>query len=194
MRVVKKPEERRAEMVAAASKLFAQQGFVKTSVAEIVSAVDVAKGLFYYYFTTKDDMVKAVVEGYASYLGNEAQKIAMGEGTAHEKVARLMGHEAWNQCFTQPLIGDLCLPQHAALYSDMCDRMMDHMGPALEMILAQALREREMDASQAKQLSGVGLYGVLMMARRGEMSMQGACDMFARMTGTQFDGRQGKSL
>ena len=42
MRVVKKPEERRAEMVSAASKLFAQQGFVKTSVAEIVSAVDVA--------------------------------------------------------------------------------------------------------------------------------------------------------
>ena len=47
MRVVKKPEERKAEMVAAASRLFAQQGFVRTSVAEIVSAVDVAKGLFY---------------------------------------------------------------------------------------------------------------------------------------------------
>ena len=68
MRVVKKPEERKAEMVAAAAKLFAQQGFVRTSVSEIVSAVDVAKGLFYYYFTTKDDMVKAVVEGYCSYL------------------------------------------------------------------------------------------------------------------------------
>ena len=33
MRVVKKPEERKAEMVAAAAKLFAQQGFVKTSVS-----------------------------------------------------------------------------------------------------------------------------------------------------------------
>ena len=86
MRVVKKPEERKAEMVAAASKLFAQQGFVKTSVAEIVSAVDVAKGLFYYYFTTKDDMVKAVVEGYCSYLGARAQKIAQMNGTAKEKI------------------------------------------------------------------------------------------------------------
>ena len=50
MRVVKKPEERKPEMVAAAAKLLAQQGFVRTSVSEIVSAVDVAKGLFYYYF------------------------------------------------------------------------------------------------------------------------------------------------
>ena len=89
MRVVKKPEERKAEMVAAASKLFAQQGFVRTSVAEIVSAVDVAKGLFYYYFTTKDDMVKAVVEGYCSYLGNEAQKIADSACSVQEKIARL---------------------------------------------------------------------------------------------------------
>ena len=43
MRVVKKPEERKAEMVAAAAKLFAQQGFVRTSVSEIVSAVDPAR-------------------------------------------------------------------------------------------------------------------------------------------------------
>ena len=43
MRTVKKPEERKAEMVEAAAKLFTVQGFVKTSVAEIVAAVDVAK-------------------------------------------------------------------------------------------------------------------------------------------------------
>ena len=183
MRIVKKPEERRAEMVAAASKLFAQQGFVRTSVAEIVSAVDVAKGLFYYYFTTKDDMVKAVVEGFTSYLGEQAMNIARGEGTAHEKLMCLMNHDMWSGCFTQPMLGDLCLPQHAALYSDMCDRLMNHMGPALEMILAQAMDERSLDASQARKMAGVGLYGVLMMARRGEMSMESAMQMFIRLSG-----------
>ena len=183
MRVVKKPEERKAEMVAAASKLFAQQGFVRTSVAEIVSAVDVAKGLFYYYFTTKDDMVKAVVEGYCSYLGSEAQKIADGEGTAQEKIDRLMGHEAWNQCFTQPLLTDLCLPQHAALYSDMCDRVVDHMRPAVEKIVKQAMDERGLDSTQAGRITGVGMYGVLMMARRGEMDMKSVAEMFARVAG-----------
>lgn len=183
MRVVKKPEERKAEMVAAASKLFAQQGFVRTSVAEIVSAVDVAKGLFYYYFTTKDDMVKAVVEGYASYLGSEAQKIAAGEGTAKEKAARLMAHQAWESCFTQPLLADLCLPQHAALYSDMCDRVVDHMCPAVGYILAQGLSERDLDCAQADIIAGAGMYGVLMMARRGEMSMDSAAEMFSRIAG-----------
>lgn len=186
MRVVKKPEERKAEMVAAASKLFAQQGFVRTSVAEIVSAVDVAKGLFYYYFTTKDDMVKAVVEGFASYLGSEAQKIAGGEGTAKEKVARLMNHEAWNQCFTQPMLSDLCLPQHVALYSDMCDRVVDHMRPAVEQIVTQAMMERGLETSQASRITGVGMYGALMMARRGEMTMESVAEMFSRLTGVEL--------
>ena len=186
MRVVKKPEERRAEMVAAASKLFAQQGFVRTSVAEIVSAVDVAKGLFYYYFTTKDDMVKAVVEGFTGYLGQEAMKIADSDGTAKQKMERLMHHGMWDSCFTQPLLADLCLPQHAALYSDMCDRVVDHMRPAVEIILAQALAERGRDTAEAGRMAGVGMYGVLMMARRGEMTMESAAQMLERLSGVRL--------
>lgn len=187
MRVVKKPEERRAEMVAAASKLFAQQGFVRTSVAEIVSAVDVAKGLFYYYFTTKDDMVKAVVEGYASFLGEQAMRIAGGEGTGHEKMLALMDHKMWEGCFTQPLLADLCLPQHAALYSDMCDRVVDHMRAAVEMIIAQAMDERGLDNRNAGRIAGVGMYGAMMMARRGEMSMDSVRKTFERMTGLDMN-------
>lgn len=181
MRVVKKPEERKAEMVSAASRLFARQGFVRTSVAEIVTAVDVAKGLFYYYFTTKDDMVKAVVEGYCSYLGTLCDDIADSEGTVDEKIERLLSLEAWDCCFTAPLVADLCLPQHAALYADMCDRMYAHMSPALERMIAQGLAERGKDPAKAKHIVGVSLYGILMMARRGSMTMEGARTMIAQM-------------
>ena len=185
MRVVKKPEERKAEMVAAAAKLFAEQGFVRTSVAEIVSAVDVAKGLFYYYFTTKDDMVKAVVEGYCSYLGAIADSIADGEGTSAQKLDSLLGHEAWDECFTAPMLRDLCLPQHAALFTDLCDRVYAHMGPALERIAAQALCEQGREESDVQTIVSVGLYGILMTARKGGMTMAAVSEMITRMLGTR---------
>jgi len=187
MRVVKKPEERRAEMVAAATRLFAEQGFVRTSVAEIVSAVDVAKGLFYYYFTTKDDMVKAVVEGYCCYMGSIADAIADSEGSAFDKYDRLMEHNVWEQCFTQPMLTDLCLPQHAALYADMCDRVYAHMAPALERITVQALRERGADETHAAHLVGVSLYGMLMMARHGSFSLRDASRMIRKLIETELD-------
>ena len=154
MRVVKKPEERKAEMVAAASRLFAQQGFVRTSVAEIVSAV-----------------------------GAQTQQIADLPIPAREKISRLMQLDTWQQCFTQPMLADLCLPQHAALYSDMCDRLYTHMGPALESIARQALSERGRDTQDAGRMTGVAVYGILMMARRGEMTLQSACEMFLRILG-----------
>ena len=150
-------------------------------VAEIVTAVDVAKGLFYYYFTTKDDMVKAVVEGYCSYLGTLCNGIADDEGTVDEKIERLLSLEAWDNCFTAPLVADLCLPQHAALYADMCDRMYAHMSPALERMIAQGLAERGKDPAKAKHIVGVSLYGILMMARRCSMTMEGARTMIAQM-------------
>ena len=96
MRVVKKPEERKAEMVEAAAKLFVAQGFVRTSVAEIVAAVDVAKGLFYYYFTTKDDMVKAVVEGLSAHLGAQMHEIAASDATGAEKLSAVLSHPVWS--------------------------------------------------------------------------------------------------
>lgn len=182
MRVVKKPEERRAEMIAAAAKLFARQGFVKTTVAEIVEAVGVAKGLFYYYFTTKDDMVKAVVEEYCRYLGGITEMIADSEGSASEKYDRLIENESWKQCFTAPMINDLCIPQNTALYADMCDRLYQHMRTGLERITAQALREQGADEHEAPRIVGVGLYGILMMARNGGMSVESTGGMIEKLT------------
>ena len=105
------------------------------------------------------------------------------EGTAREKFAKLMHPEVWHECFTAPLTADLCLPQHAALYADMCDRVYTHMGSALEKMTAQALRESGRDEKDAKRLTGVALYGILMMARRGDMTLEGAMDMIAQVIG-----------
>ena len=102
-------------------------------------------------------------------------------------MAALICHDMWDRCFTQPLLADLCLPQHAALYSDMCDRVVDHMRPAVEKILAKALVERGRDAQEAGRMAGVGMYGVLMMARRGEMTMESAAQMLERLTGVAFE-------
>ena len=57
-------EERRNEFVAAAEKLFKENGIVDTTINSIVKEMDVAKGLFYYYFKSKDDVVEAISEKY----------------------------------------------------------------------------------------------------------------------------------
>ena len=64
MRESKDSEERKDEFIDAAEKLFKENGIVDTTVNAIVKEMDVAKGLFYYYFKSKDDVIDAISEKY----------------------------------------------------------------------------------------------------------------------------------
>ena len=57
MAETKDSEERRNEFVEAAEKLFREHGIVDTTINSIVKEMNVAKGLFYYYFKSKDDVI-----------------------------------------------------------------------------------------------------------------------------------------
>jgi TetR/AcrR family transcriptional repressor of nem operon len=51
----------RQEIVAAADRLFYEQGFEATSFADIATAVGLSRGNFYYHFKTKDEILQAVI-------------------------------------------------------------------------------------------------------------------------------------
>ncbi len=62
MRVVKEYDERRNEIIQTAINLFIEKGYDACSVNDILKAVGIAKGTFYYYFKSKEDVLDAGVE------------------------------------------------------------------------------------------------------------------------------------
>ena len=72
-------EERKNEFIDAAEKLFKENGIVETTISSIVKEMDVAKGLFYYYFKSKDDVIEAISNKY-----NEAFNAMMQESVNKE--------------------------------------------------------------------------------------------------------------
>ncbi len=61
-RNIKNPVERRNEFIAVAEELFLENGFENTSIDDIVIRMNVAKGLFYHYFDSKDELLTAIAE------------------------------------------------------------------------------------------------------------------------------------
>lgn len=61
MRVRKNPDERKAEILKAAFELFGFQGFLKTSIQNIADTVGISKATFFYYFKTKEDLLKEII-------------------------------------------------------------------------------------------------------------------------------------
>lgn len=56
------PEERRKQLLEVAFECFSEQGYVATTVTDLVKRAGVAKGTFFYYFPTKEDALVALME------------------------------------------------------------------------------------------------------------------------------------
>ncbi|MEJ3657431.1 TetR/AcrR family transcriptional regulator [Actinomycetes bacterium KLBMP 9759] len=69
-----------------ATRLFAERGFERTSVAQIVETAGVTKGALYHYFDSKDDLLHEI---YARVLRMQLQRlteIASGDGGPAERL------------------------------------------------------------------------------------------------------------
>ena len=62
VRIVKKAEVRRAEIVQAARYLFQTQEYEKVTMQEVMERLGIAKGTIYHHFQSKEELLEAVVE------------------------------------------------------------------------------------------------------------------------------------
>jgi TetR/AcrR family transcriptional regulator, cholesterol catabolism regulator len=84
---------RRAEIVRAASRLFAEKGYAATTVRDIAGAVDMRSGSPFYHFKTKHDMLRAVVlEGIGAIDAAVAQATGSGKSPRATFEAMLRAH------------------------------------------------------------------------------------------------------
>jgi len=61
-RIVKKHDVRRNELLDVAQMLFFKKGYDNTSVAAIIDEIGIAKGTFYHYFSSKEDLLDRIIE------------------------------------------------------------------------------------------------------------------------------------
>ncbi len=61
MKEVKEGEVRKKEILLAARQLFVNKGYDQTSVNDILQVVDIAKGTFYYYFASKEEVLETII-------------------------------------------------------------------------------------------------------------------------------------
>ena len=87
-RITKDPQIRIAEIIAAAEELFNARGYQETQISDIVKAIGVAQGTFYYYFKSKEDVIEAIVRRKMDRILAEIEEIiAVKDLAAPEKMS-----------------------------------------------------------------------------------------------------------
>jgi AcrR family transcriptional regulator len=126
-------EARRRQILDAAAKCFAREGFHRTSMQDIVRESGISAGLVYRYFTGKDDVIAAIVDEWhdqresikdvETYL-----KYLRSVGEPDQASRNRLGVQVWAEALRNPSILELSLrnvddPRKAAagLLSDLPD-------------------------------------------------------------------------
>ena len=77
----------KAELIVdVAQRLFAKYGFKKTTIDEIAHSAHIAKGSIYYYFSSKEDIFRAVLDKENRLWSQKVREVINGASTPQEKL------------------------------------------------------------------------------------------------------------
>lgn len=90
-RIAKPPEVRRDDLMRAALSVFVEKGIGATAISDITERADLAKGTYYLYFHSKDEIVGALWQGHVDGLLQTAKRLlaSMPDG-ANDRIVLLL--------------------------------------------------------------------------------------------------------
>ncbi|MGA2676852.1 MAG: TetR/AcrR family transcriptional regulator [Methanobacterium sp.] len=141
-RISKDPELRKKEFIETADKLFREKGFDQTSTSDITDKIGLSHGSLFYYFPSKNELMKAVIcnrldRGFQS-LNNIA---ADPEKNALQKINSIFNLLINPNHTKGTMIDFFQNDSNAALHREFTKRFRELFIPLFSKIFEQGVRE-----------------------------------------------------
>ena len=130
-----------------AEKMFIEQGFDQTSIAQILDATQIAKGTLYYYFTSKEEIMDAIIE---RWIERSFEQVRIWvEQKQLPILERLMGALASlnMQKDGQELLDHLHAPQNALLHEKTNQILLSKVPEVLYPLFQEGFQTGEMQTT-----------------------------------------------
>ena len=155
---------RRAQLVDLACRLFGENGYERTTVADILAAADISKGGFYHHFESKDDIFAACVERIATELATNY--IAALEDTAKSPRQRIetyihMGYDAPRPPGHSAIVHDLHAHPDRELHDRVLHDARQRVLPAFTRTITHGVRTGDFTIDGDAEVTAVAVLGML---------------------------------
>ena len=149
-RITKDPTERRQEILDTALKLFWEKGYEKTSMTEIAQAMQVAQGLCYRYFPSKEALFQTAVDQYAQRQVDQIASVLRKPGLTLVQVVEQMPTFLETEA-EDSAIAKLCHgPESEKLHGPLSMAICAKLQPLVQQLLEKA-NERERSRLQTRR-------------------------------------------
>ena len=96
-RLERRPEARPQELLEAALRVFAQQGYRTARLDDVADAAGVTKGAIYHYFDTKEALLLGVIEHYQALAFGRAEDALRDQSAPASTRIRLLVHKVFSE-------------------------------------------------------------------------------------------------
>ncbi|PJB44213.1 MAG: TetR/AcrR family transcriptional regulator [Deltaproteobacteria bacterium CG_4_9_14_3_um_filter_63_12] len=138
-------EERRRQVLARAAELFAERGYHKTTIDDIVQRAGVARGTFYLYFRDKRSIFDELLDSFIHDIDERIIRIDPALGTA--ECLRLMRRNieiSIEASLSQPYLTKILLSDAVGLDPDFDQKLLAFYQDVLELIESSLTLGQEM--------------------------------------------------
>ncbi|MDA2515673.1 TetR/AcrR family transcriptional regulator [Bacillus cereus] len=143
MRIVKEYEERRKEILETAERLFLTKGYTKTTVNDILKEIGIAKGTFYHYFKSKEEVMDEIIMRIIKEDVTKAKRIVSNPDIpVLDKLFKiLMEQSPKSGDVKEKMIEQFHQPNNAEMHQKSLVQSIIHLSPVLTEVLEQGIEE-----------------------------------------------------
>lgn len=168
MRGTKPKQERQKEIIDAALQLFLEKGYEKTSIKDITEKMNIATGLFHYYFSSKEDVLMKCAYLNSQMITEELQLETFfeGKGNAVEKINLLMSQVLHNVSEKNDVIKDSAKINQALLLDRITYITLDIIITKLVEFIKEGNNEKIFDCPYPQETAEILVYGFERLFRK----------------------------
>lgn len=161
VRITKDPKERKQEIIDTAIRLFCQNGYENTSMAAIAKEINVAQGLCYKYFPSKENLFDVSLDQYASLLVSKMiPHIRNYDLPIKERILNIPSFtnlENADEDIYKFVHGKQNIKIHLQLSIKICEKLL----PVVQEELKRAEKSGELKISNSENIAYFCVYGQL---------------------------------
>ena len=137
---MKKGERRKQELLQIAYRMFLQKGYEETSVDEIISQAGIAKGTYYYYFETKEQMLEEVIGMMIEQEMQAAEQILQTDLPVPQKIVGIITSLRPAPA-ESPIEEALKQPENIIMHDKIQKKLIESVTPLLSEVVEEGIAE-----------------------------------------------------